>query len=156
MGIEIERKFLVRDTSVLDGRTGVIYRQGYLANEVDRTVRVRRAGDHAFMTVKGRTVGASRAEFEYAIPVEDAVALLEMCPVVVEKVRYRIPVEGVVFEVDRFAGANDGLIVAELELPSEDAAYPRPTWLGAEVTDDPRYLNARLAVEPFSRWHDPV
>ncbi|HET7168961.1 MAG TPA: CYTH domain-containing protein [Candidatus Limnocylindrales bacterium] len=153
MGNEIERKFLVDDASVLDGLTGLPYRQGYLLNEASRTVRIRRAGDRGFLTIKGATSGATRPEFEYEIPAADADQLLAMCGnLVIEKVRYRIPIADVVFEIDRFEGANEGLLIAEVELASEEAAFPRPDWLGQEVTDDPRYLNARLSVEPYGLW----
>ncbi len=153
MGIEIERKFLVRDAAVLDGIEGVAYRQGYLSLDPERTVRVRRAGDRAFLTIKGRTVGATRAEFEYEIPLDDAEAMFHLCVApIIEKVRHRVPHAGRTWEVDVFGGANEGLVVAEVELPSEVAIVVLPPWVGDEVTDDPRYYNANLAGHPYRDW----
>ncbi len=153
MGVEIERKFLVRDTSVLGTSPGVPYRQGYLSTDVDRTVRVRRAGEHAYVTIKGRTRGATRAEFEYEIPLDDVDALLGLCLApIIEKVRHRVPHAGLVWEVDVFGGANDGLVVAEVELPSEDTVVELPSWVGAEVTGDARYYNANLIANPYRDW----
>lgn len=154
MGIEIERKFLVKD----DGWRGQAmqathFSQGYLSRDPARTVRVRIAGPQAFLTIKGATTGATRAEFEYAVPVEDARQLLAMSDgPVVEKVRHLCVVDGLTWEVDEFLGANAGLVVAEIELVSEDQAFTRPAWLGDEVTGDARYANARLAVAPFTTW----
>jgi len=153
MGVEIERKFLVRDRAVLGDVEGIPYRQGYLSTKADRTVRVRRAGSHAFITVKGRSAGATRAEFEYEIPVADAEAMLALCiPPLIEKVRHRVAHGGRTWEVDIFGGANEGLVVAEVELPSADAAVEMPPWVGAEVTGDPRYFNANLVTHPFRDW----
>ena len=153
MGVEIERKFLVRDRGFLDDVVGVPYRQGYLSTDPDRTVRIRRAGPLAYITIKGRSHGATRAEFEYEIPLDDADALLEQCLLpVVEKVRHRVEHGGRTWEVDVFAGANDGLVVAEIELPSEDVVLDVPSWIGDEVTDDPRYFNANLIAHPYREW----
>ena len=153
VGTEIERKFLVRDATVLDTADGVAYRQGYLSTDPDRTVRIRRAGERGYVTVKGRSHGSARAEFEYEIPPADADAMISLCiPPTIEKVRYRIEHAGRVWEVDVFAGANEGLVVAEVELPSEDAEVDLPEWIGAEVTDDPRYYNASLVAHPFREW----
>jgi len=153
MGVEIERKFLVRDIRGIDGSPGIAYRQGYLSTDPDRTVRIRRAGEHAYITVKGRSSGASRAEFEYEIPVADADAMLALCiPPLVEKVRHRVEHAGRIWEVDVFAGANEGLIVAEVELPDEDAIVDVPSWIGDEVTGDVRYFNANLIAHPFREW----
>ena len=152
MGVEIERKFLVQGGGWRQG-TGQRLVQGYLNRDKARTVRVRVAGDAAFLTIKGANVGATRAEFEYPIPRGDARALLALCDgPLVDKVRYRIPAGNVVWEVDEFAGDNAGLVVAEVELPSEDAAFVRPDWLGEEVTHDARYFNSNLAQHPFCRW----
>lgn len=154
MGIEIERKFLVSG----DGWRQPVERQtrfsqGYLSRDPLRTVRVRIAGDVAFLTIKGQTRGASRAEFEYAIPVADAQQLLAMSDgPVVEKIRHLCVHDGMTWEVDEFLGANAGLVVAEIELLSEDQPFARPAWLGEEVTGDARYVNANLAVKPFSCW----
>jgi CYTH domain-containing protein len=153
MGVEIERKFLVRDRGFLDDVVGIGYRQGYLSTDPDRTVRIRRAGLHGYITIKGRSRGATRAEFEYEIPLDDADALLEQClPPLVEKVRHRVEHGGRTWEVDVFGGANDGLVVAEIELPSEDAVLDVPSWIGDEVTDDPRYFNANLIAHPYREW----
>lgn len=153
MGIEIERKFLVREVSMLAGQPGVRLSQGYLSFDPDRTVRVRVAEDGAWLTIKGRGKGISRAEFEYAIPIEEARQLLQFCTgSVVDKTRHRISHAGHLWEVDVFHGENDGLIVAEVELDSEDEVVELPPWIGAEVSDDPRYFNSKLAREPFRDW----
>lgn len=154
MGIEIERKFLVAsDAWRAQAGRATRFSQGYLSRDPARTVRVRLAGEQAFLTIKGATTGASRAEFEYAVPLADARALLAMCDgPVVEKVRHLCVHEGMTWEVDEFLGANAGLVLAEIELASEGQAFGRPAWLGAEVTGDARYVNANLAVRPFSAW----
>ena len=153
MGFEIERKFLVRDPSVLEGRTGIAYRQGYLSLDPSRTVRVRQAGEHGFLTVKGRDHGGSRAEFEYEIPLDEAGALLDLCErPLIDKTRYRIDHASLTWEVDVFHGANDGLIVAEVELERADQPVDLPDWVGDEVTSDPRYYNANLAARPYRSW----
>lgn len=154
MGIEIERKFLVADEGWRQAATRQTrFSQGYLSRDPARTVRVRIAGDAAFLTIKGATTGATRAEFEYDVPVADAQQLLAMCDgPVVEKVRHLCGHAGMTWEVDEFLGANTGLVVAEIELQTEDQAFERPAWLGEEVTGDARYVNANLAVRPFSSW----
>lgn len=153
MGVEIERKFLVADLAFLEGVVGVPYRQGYLSADPDRTVRIRRAGEHGYVTIKGRSNGASRAEFEYEIPVGDADEMLALCvPPLIEKVRHRVEHAGRTFEVDVFGEANQGLVVAEVELPSEDAVVDLPEWIGDEVTGDPRYFNANLVANPYCDW----
>lgn len=156
MAIEIERKFLVADASAQAAwraAPGVAYRQGYLNRDKTRTVRVRIAGDAAFLTIKGVSVGATRAEFEYAIPVVDAQALLALCDgPLVEKTRHVLVYQGTTWEVDDFAGDNTGLVVAEVELHSETQTFEKPAWLGSEVTQDARYFNSNLASHPFARW----
>jgi adenylate cyclase len=153
MGIEIERKFLVTGTTWRQG-AGVRFSQGYLNRDKERTVRVRLAGEKAFLTIKGISVGASRAEFEYEIPAADAEQLLKLSDgPVIEKIRRFIQLESVTWEVDEFLGENAGLVVAEIELQSEDQAFARPEWLGEEVTHDARYFNSSLATKPFTRWH---
>jgi CYTH domain-containing protein len=155
MAVEIERKFLVTDDSWRDGSPGVRMAQGYLSLAPERAVRVRLAGENAWLTVKGRTEGISRAEFEYAIPPGDARDLLAMClPSVIEKTRYRVPVCGRVWEIDVFHGANEGLVLAEVELEDESARLELPSWTGEEVSADPRYFNACLAARPFRTWED--
>ena len=153
MGKEIERKYLVRGEAWRKLAQGVRYRQGYLSTVKERTVRVRTVDDRGYLTVKGVTVGATRKEFEYDIPRADAASLLEMCEQpLVEKVRYKIPFGGLTWEVDEFEGANQGLVVAECELSSEDQRIELPPWIGEEVTADPRYFNSNLIAHPFSKW----
>lgn len=128
-------------------------KQGYLSRAPGRTVRVRIEDDRAFLTIKGRATGLVRPEFEYAIPIGDADSLLGLTDgPLVEKVRHYVPFGGLTWEVDEFLGENLGLIVAELELSSEDQAFERPPWIGAEVTLEARYHNSHLAVTPFSTW----
>jgi len=153
MAVEIERKFLVANQAwreQISQSTRIA--QGYLCTDPERTVRVRTKGEAAFLTVKGKNAGISRAEFEYAIPVEDALEMLQLCPNVLDKTRHLVDIDGHTFEVDEFHGANAGLIVAELELASEEATYPQPAWLGAEVSGDARYYNSALSENPFSEW----
>ncbi len=154
MSTEIERKFLVKGDAWRRLAPGTDYRQGYLHAGKDRTVRIRTVGDQAFLTVKGPTVGLSRLEFEYPIPYEDCLTLLREVAIqpVIEKTRYKIPMGRFVWEVDEFHGVNEGLVVAEIELPSEDTPFEKPDWIGAEVSEDPRYYNAMLATHPFSTW----
>jgi CYTH domain-containing protein len=150
---EIERKFLVRNTGFLVGDPGVLFRQGYLSRDPDRTVRVRLAGGVGYLTIKGRPRGAARPEFEFEIPVDDARELLVLCAdSVIEKTRHRIDHAGLTWDVDVFSGANDGLVIAEVELPTEDHAVVLPDWVGEEVTGDVRYYNSRLVERPFSTW----
>lgn len=154
MGVEIERKFLVTGDAWRSGSATHI-RQGYLSREPAHTVRVRIAGTHAFLTIKGPNAGPRRAEYEYPIPRVDADELLALCePPVIDKVRYVVPHAGMRWEVDEFFGVNAGLVVAEIELPAVDQPFVRPPWLGAEVTDDARYYNANLATHPYSTWRN--
>jgi adenylate cyclase len=154
MATEIERKFLVRGQEWRQLATGVIYRQGYIASSKDCTVRVRVAGNQGYLTIKGGTQGISRAEYEYAIPLTDAMELLDtLCQQpLIEKTRYRVPWHGVVWEVDEFVGENQGLTIAEVELTDPEQVLDLPDWIGEEVSHDPRYFNANLARHPFSRW----
>ncbi|RZI40542.1 CYTH domain-containing protein [Herbaspirillum sp. HC18] len=154
MGVEIERKFLVRDDRWKALGQGVLLRQGYLSSAPERIVRVRIEGDSAMLTIKGRTEGATRSEWEYAIPLADARTFLDtLCErPIIEKRRYRIPFEGMVWEVDEFLGENDGLVVAEIELESENQAFSKPEWISDEVTHDARYFNANLLRNPYSKW----
>ncbi len=154
MGIEIERKFLVSGEGWRQPASAQTrFSQGYLSRDPARTVRVRIAGARAFLTIKGATRGATRAEFEYEVPLADAQALLAMCDgPVVEKIRHLCVFEGMTWEIDEFLGANAGLVVAEIELVDEGQVFARPDWVGAEVTGDGRYVNANLAVKPFTSW----
>ena len=154
MAKEIERKFLVKGDAWRGQNAGKRYRQGYLSTVKERTVRVRTVGDKGFLTVKGITVGASRSEYEYEIPVADANEILDwLCErPLVEKTRYRIPHGGLVWEIDEFEGENRGLVTAEVELKDEQQAVKPPNWVGQEVTGDPRYFNANLVAKPFTKW----
>lgn len=154
MGIEIERKFLVSGDAWKAIAEGILYRQGYLSTEKGRTVRVRIAGDKAFITIKGMASGIVRPEFEYEIPVDDAAAMLDtLClKPLIEKRRYTLEYKGLCWEVDEFFGENQGLVVAEVELSSADQAIELPAWVGTEVSDDPRYFNSSLIAHPFSKW----
>ncbi|GGI52980.1 CYTH domain-containing protein [Oxalicibacterium solurbis] len=154
MSVEIERKFLVRSDAWKALAQGVAMRQGYLSTHPDRTVRVRIEGEIATLTIKGRTQGFSRGEWEYEIPLADAAALLnDICERPrIEKTRTRIVHEGMVWEVDEFFGDNLGLVVAEIELASETQTFARPDWLGEEVTGDARYFNSSLLKRPYTSW----
>ena len=154
MGMEIERKFLVRNNSWRVLASGTQYRQGYLNSAKERTVRVRTIDDKGFLTIKGITTGASRTEYEYEIPAADADAILsDLCEKpLIEKSRYKIDYEGFVWEVDEFFGENQGLIVAEVELESEDQKFEKPEWIGDEVTGDPKYFNSNLINHPYLKW----
>ncbi len=152
MAAEIERKFLV-DPAWQPSDAGTYFKQGYLNSAKERVVRVRVAGTTAKLTIKGQTVGVTRAEFEYDIPLADGHALLEICEQpVIEKRRHLVPYGDHTYEVDVFLGANAGLVVAELELASEDEEFERPPWLGREVSDDKRYYNNNLILRPYSTW----
>lgn len=154
MGIEIEKKFLLVGDAWKELAKGTAYRQGYLNSTKERTVRVRTIDDAGFLTIKGISVGATRMEYEYDIPVDDAKTLLdELCEKpIIEKNRYKIEFGGFIWEVDEFFGENEGLVVAEIELESEDQAFEKPEWVGEEVTGDPRYFNSNLIKEPYTRW----
>lgn len=154
MGVEIERKYLVRGDAWRSAGTPVLLRQGYLSSHPERVVRVRIEDGQAMMTIKGRSVGASRGEWEYPIPLLDAeVFLAQLCEQpIIEKYRRRIEFEAMVWEVDEFLGVNAGLVLAEIELSYEDQVFSRPGWIGAEVTDDARYFNSNLIRHPFSQW----
>ena len=154
MGIEIERKFLLSGDDWKELAKGTYYRQGYLNSQKERTVRVRTIDDNGFLTIKGINVGATRMEYEYEIPVEDANVLLdELCDKpLIEKNRYQIEFAGFIWEVDEFFGENEGLIVAEIELESEGQQFEKPQWIGEEVSGDPRYFNSNLIKNPYSSW----
>ena len=154
MGIEIERKFLVTsDAWRADSRPGVRMTQGYLSRQPGRTVRVRVAGDNAWLTIKGAAEGISRAEFEYPVPPQDAAGLLALCELgSIDKTRYEVPFGDHVWEVDVFHGENDGLVVAEVELGDAHEKPLLPPWVGLEVSDDRRYANSSLTERPFRFW----
>jgi adenylate cyclase len=151
MATEIERKFLVDGTQWREPDSGSVFSQGYLSTVKERTVRVRVIGDRGYIAVKGITVDATRTEYEYEIPVDDARFMLaELCEQpIIDKIRYLVEWEGFTWEVDEFRGANAGLVVAEVDLEQEVSF---PPWIGEEVTDDPRYFNSNLIARPYSTW----
>lgn len=155
MAIEIERKFLVSHDgwrAHVESDARIV--QGYLSTDPRLTVRARVRGEQGFLTLKGPSRGLARSEFEYQIPPADAEAMLAELAQggLIEKRRYLVREQGWLWEVDEFDGDNRGLVLAEIELPDAAQAFPRPAWLGEEVSDDPRYFNASLARHPFSRW----
>ena len=158
MGIEIERKFMVKDQSWQSpNMVGIAIRQGYLKNDPDAVVRVRIAGEAGFLTIKSKTVGASRLEFEYPIPFKDAEALLLLCQKpLVEKMRYLINVNRVEWSIDIFSGSNEGLVMAEVELEHEAQQVEIPPWAGVEVTGDSRFYNSNLITHPFTSWKQEI
>jgi len=154
MGKEIERKFLIRNTEWQSQATGILYHQGYLNTHKERVVRIRIAGKKAFLTIKGITEGVSRLEYEYEIDIKDAEEMLEqLCeqPTLI-KHRYTVEYHGFTWEIDVFHGENEGLMVAEIELESEEEHFEKPDWIGREVTYDTRYFNANLISNPFKNW----
>ena len=154
MAKEIERKFLVVGDDWRKLAKGTHYRQGYLNSTKERTVRIRTIDDKAFLTVKGPTVGVTRMEFEYEIPHNECVEMLTYLAEqpIIEKVRYKISDNGLIWEVDEFLGVNEGLIVAEVELQSEDQEFIKPDWIAEEVSGDPRYFNSNLVNNPYTTW----
>ncbi len=154
MAKEIERKYLVKGDAWRKLAQGVPYRQGYLSTVKERTVRVRTVGDEGFLTIKGVSVGATRSEYEYKIPAADANEMLtNLCEKpLVEKNRYKIKAGPVTWEIDEFLGDNEGLIVAEVELQSEDQKVDLPDWIGQEVTGKPEYFNSNLTKKPYKTW----
>ena len=157
MGMEIERKYLMASDGWRGLAEGVDYRQGYLSTVKERTVRVRTIADRGFLTIKGISTGASRREYEYEIPAGEAHEMLdELCErPLIEKRRFEITHGGLIWEIDEFSGDNAGLIIAEVELVSEDQLIDIPSWIGEEVTGDPRYFNSSLVANPFSTWNEP-
>ena len=153
MGQEIERKFLVKGDAWRTDH-GTLIRQGYLHNEIDGTVRVRTKGERAYLTIKGGTTGITRLEFEYEIPLEEANEILDkLCQKpLIEKIRHEINLGEFKWEIDEFLEENAGLVVAEIELEDENQEFPRPDWLGMEVSNDFRYQNANLVNNPYSQW----
>ncbi len=156
MALEIERKFLVQGNFKPSATNEIKIMQGYLSSVPERTVRVRIIGDKGYLTIKGaaNTTGVSRFEWEIEIPVEEAYDLIELSDSeVIDKTRFIVPEgSGLYFEVDVFSGNNLGLIIAEIELPSEDHPFEKPHWLGEEVTGDVKYYNSMLVKNPYSKW----
>lgn len=154
MGIEIERKFLVKGQEWRGMAKGILYRQGYLSLKKEHVVRIRVIGEKGYLTIKSKSKGASRAEFEYSIPFQDAEYMLNhLCEKpIIEKKRYSFKTNDMVWEVDEFLNENAGLILAEVELDSEDQLIDLPSWIGKEVTGDSRYYNSNLIRKPYKRW----
>jgi len=163
MGVEIERKFLVTDDGWRREATGRVHMiQGYLVDAsafrqglARSSVRVRVTDSEAWLNIKSAKLGIERQEFEYPLPLDDAEIMLRtLCDGCVEKFRYLVPVQGHTFEIDEFLGDNEGLVVAELELPATDAPFPHPSWLGREVSHMPRYYNVNLITHAWRDWSD--
>jgi len=158
MNLEIERKFLVKGNEWRGQEEGVLYRQGYLSLKKEHVVRVRVMGEKAYLTVKSTSKGASRVEFEYPIPLQDAEYMLNhLCEKpLIEKKRYTFETGGITWEVDEFLNENAGLILAEVELSSEDQSINLPSWIGKEVTGDSRFYNSNLIRKPYKMWRDEL
>jgi adenylate cyclase len=155
MATEIERKFLIEKDLwyALKKPVGVDIIQSYLVNEHGRVIRIRVTDSNGFITIKGPSENATRQEFEYPIPKEDALEILALFdPKRIEKTRYKIEFQGHLWEIDEFFGNNDGLIIAEIELKSREESFEKPPWLGEEVTNDHRYYNAYLSEHPYNSW----
>lgn len=155
MGLEIERKFLVNHEkwAIAEKPKAEFYRQGYLLTDPNKTIRVRATDTKGFLTIKGKSEGATRAEFEYEISKEEAIELLDMFAVSdLKKYRYKVAFTEKVWEVDVFLGENEGLIVAEIELSDEDEAFELPDWATEEVTGEKKYYNSNLSTLPFKEW----
>lgn len=154
MAVEIERKFLIKNKAwKKQASAGIQIVQGYLNTDKERTVRVRIYGEQGFLTIKGKSVGISRLEFEYPIPKEEALEMMALCETpAIEKFRFLVKLDGLIWEIDEFYGANEGLLLAEVELESETQSVSLPDWLGIEVSGDARYFNSSLAQNPFSTW----
>ena len=154
MAIEIERKFLVKEKPFSIAKRSLKINQGYIINEKSKVIRVREKGDDYFLTIKRNNIGISRLEYDFPISKEDAKELIfHFCKTtLIEKTRHYIEHKGHTWEVDEFHGKNNGLIVAEIELESEDEKFEIPDWVGEEVTQDDRYYNMNLAIHPFTSW----
>lgn len=153
MAQEIEYKFLVRGDDYKHLSSPMFYRQGYLSSAPGRVVRVREANGKGYLTIKGKNEGAVRSEFEFEISLTEAQELLTICEKpLIEKYRYRVEFRGFVWEVDEFLGENEGLVIAEIELPAPDTPFEKPDWIGANVTNDVRYYNSNLIASPYKSW----
>ena len=154
MAIEIERKFLVKEKPFSIAKRSLKINQGYIINEKSKVIRVREKGNDYFLTIKSNNIGISRLEYDFPISKEDAKELIfHFCKTtLIEKTRHYIEHKGHTWEVDEFHGKNNGLIVAEIELESEDEKFEIPDWVGEEVTQDDRYYNMNLAIHPFTSW----
>ncbi len=156
MALEIERKFLV-DTDIDYEKLGTSHTiiQGYLNRDIDRTIRVRLIDQSAYLTIKGKSSddGTTRYEFETEIKFQEAEQLLKLCyPTLIEKTRTKVEIDGMLFEIDRFHGANHGLLLAEIELTDQNQSFTKPKWLGKEVTGDKRFYNSYLSEHPYTTW----
>ncbi|MBK7230347.1 MAG: CYTH domain-containing protein [Ignavibacteriales bacterium] len=156
MGIEIERKYLVKSDEWKSSGVKKLYQQGYLLIDKTKTIRVRTIEDTAYLTIKGASSGISRSEFEYEIPVEDAKFMLaNLCEKpIIEKYRTKIELNELIWEVDEFVGDNTGLIIAEVELKNEYQKIVLPDWIGEEVSGNPKYNNSYLVKNPYKNWND--
>ena len=155
MAIEIERKFLINPYAweKLEKPVGKPLKQGYILTDPAKTIRIRTAENKAWLTIKGISLGASRLEYEYEVPLGDATELLDnFAETAIEKMRYEIIYADKIWEVDVFSGNNEGLIVAEIELSSEEEYFALPPWVDVEVTEDKRYYNSNLITMPFKDW----
>ena len=155
MALEIERKFLIDKTLCPLPAEGVKMVQGYLMRTLELSIRLRLAGEQAYLTIKGAQKNFTRSEFEYSIPTDDAKRMLEeFCSTrIVDKIRHYVPADGkLVWEIDEYLGLNEGLFTAEIELPSADTVYSVPEWIGQDVTDRPEYSNGSLSKRPYSTW----
>jgi CYTH domain-containing protein len=154
MGLEIERKFRVTGTGYRLAKKQMRIEQGFLNDDLNRMVRIRKIDDAALLTIKGPVQNNVRLEFEYPVPLEDAEEMLRLLciPPLLQKTRYYFEYSGQLWEVDEFDGENKGLVIAEVELSDSQEAIKLPEWIGEEVTDDPRYYNANLIKNPFQKW----
>lgn len=156
MGAETEKKFLVKsELWNAVKKEGIIYRQGYILRSKIKTIRIRLVeGDKGYITIKGESQGATRAEYEYSIPEKDARELLDgFCDAIITKKRYKLYAEdGKLWETDEFLDDNEGLVIAEIELDDEGEQFIKPAWTGEEVTGDPRFYNSELSVNPYKNW----
>ena len=154
MPVEIERKFLVKNEKWKNSvKRRFSIKQGYLSLDPERVVRIRLKDQKGFLTIKGRSEGITRVEFEYKIPLEEAKQMLLLCKQpMIEKVRHEIFYKGKLWELDEFEGANKGLVLAEIELNNENDFFLLPNWVGVEVSKDPSYYNLALATHPYTKW----
>jgi adenylate cyclase len=155
VGTEIERKFLIEKDLwyALKKPHGTLFQQAYLVNEPEKVIRIRITDSSGFLTIKGPSLHATRSEYEFPIPKKDAVQIMDQFTKIrIDKTRYKIEFEGKMWEVDEFWGSNEGLIIAEIELKSEDEPFSKPSWIGEEVTDDHRYYNSYLSEHPYTSW----
>ena len=155
MGIEIERKFLVTSDKYKSLAKPSYCIQGYFQHHTDPILRVRIMGGKGFLTIKGENSGITRTEYEYKIPIQDAKNLLEkFCSLIIEKNRYILTIKDTIWEVDEFLGENSGLVIAEVELLSENDNFSKPNWIGKEVSHDIKYYNYKLVEYPYSKWNE--